>query len=112
MRALLTGGAGFIGSHLAEALILQGHEVVVLDDLSTGRLENVAHLASSPGFRCVVGSRAYGLHGADSDVDRRGIYLPPADLHWSLYGVPETTAAPLAQGLADVEAALRVPPEG
>ena len=56
MRALITGGAGFIGSHLAEALILQGHEVVVLDDLSTGRLENVAHLASSPGFRCVVGS--------------------------------------------------------
>jgi UDP-glucose 4-epimerase len=56
MRALITGGAGFIGSHLAEALIMQGHEVVVLDDLSTGRLENVAHLSSSPGFRCVVGS--------------------------------------------------------
>jgi hypothetical protein len=40
-------------------------------------------------FRCVVGSRAYGLNGPDSDTDRRGIYLPPADLHWSLYGVPE-----------------------
>ena len=40
-------------------------------------------------FRCVVGSRAYGLDGPDSDTDRRGIYLPPADLHWSLYGVPE-----------------------
>ena len=56
MRALITGGAGFIGSHLAEALIMQGHEIVVLDDLSTGRLENVAHLSSSPEFRCVVGS--------------------------------------------------------
>jgi UDP-glucose 4-epimerase len=56
MRALITGGAGFIGSHLAETLIMQGHEVVVLDDLSTGRLENVAHLSSSEGFRCVVGS--------------------------------------------------------
>ena len=40
-------------------------------------------------FRCVMGSRAYGLDDADSDTDRRGIYLPPADRHWSLYGVPE-----------------------
>jgi hypothetical protein len=40
-------------------------------------------------FRCVVGSRAYGLTGENSDVDRRGVYLPPAELHWSLYGVPE-----------------------
>ena len=40
-------------------------------------------------LRCVVGSRAYGLDSPDSDTDRRGIYLPPADLHWSLAGVPE-----------------------
>jgi hypothetical protein len=40
-------------------------------------------------YRCVVGSRAYGLDHDASDVDRRGIYLPPADLHWSLFGVPE-----------------------
>jgi hypothetical protein len=40
-------------------------------------------------YRCVVGSRAFGLDTEDSDTDRRGIYLPPADLHWSLYGVPE-----------------------
>lgn len=40
-------------------------------------------------FRCVIGSRAYGLDAEDSDVDRRGIYLPPADLHWSLFGLPE-----------------------
>jgi uncharacterized protein len=39
-------------------------------------------------YRCVVGSRAYGLSGPGSDVDRRGFYLPPADLHWSLHGVP------------------------
>jgi predicted nucleotidyltransferase len=39
-------------------------------------------------FRCVIGSQANGLADADSDVDRRGIYLPPGDLHWSLYGVP------------------------
>lgn len=40
-------------------------------------------------YRCVVGSRAYGLDDAESDTDRRGVYLPPAELHWSLYGVPE-----------------------
>lgn len=40
-------------------------------------------------YRCVIGSRAYGLDDAESDTDRRGIYLPPADLHWSLYGIPE-----------------------
>lgn len=42
MRALVTGGAGFIGSHLADALLAQGHEVVVLDNLVTGRLDNVS----------------------------------------------------------------------
>src|SRR5688572_4545881 len=40
-------------------------------------------------LRCVVGSRAYGLSDESSDTDYRGIYLPPADLHWSLFGVPE-----------------------
>jgi len=40
-------------------------------------------------YRCVVGSRAYGLEEDGSDIDRRGIYLPPADLEWSLLGVPE-----------------------
>jgi uncharacterized protein len=40
-------------------------------------------------YRCVVGSRAYGLEDDASDTDLRGIYLPPADLHWSLYGIPE-----------------------
>ena len=40
-------------------------------------------------FRCVIGSRAYGLEHDASDTDRRGVYLPPASLHWSLFGVPE-----------------------
>ena len=56
MRALITGGAGFIGSHLAERLLEQGHEVAVLDDLSTGRLENIEHLAGHPRFSMTIGS--------------------------------------------------------
>lgn len=56
MRVLVTGGAGFIGSHLAERLLADGREVAVLDDLSTGREANVAHLAGQPGFEMVVGS--------------------------------------------------------
>jgi len=56
MRALVTGGAGFIGSHLAESLIAQGHEVIVLDDLSTGRVDNLAAVAASPRLRTHWGS--------------------------------------------------------
>src|SRR5512143_1550384 len=52
-RSLITGGAGFIGSHLAEALLAQGQHVVVIDDLSTGRLENIAPLLDHPAFQFI-----------------------------------------------------------
>jgi len=51
MKALITGGAGFIGSHLADRLVEAGHRVMVVDDLSTGRLSNVGHLDGAPGFQ-------------------------------------------------------------
>jgi UDP-glucose 4-epimerase len=54
MKALLTGGAGFVGSHLADALIAEGHQVCVIDDLSTGSMENIAHLKDRPGFEYVI----------------------------------------------------------
>ncbi|MGA2658573.1 MAG: GDP-mannose 4,6-dehydratase [Verrucomicrobiota bacterium] len=53
MRCLITGGAGFIGSHLAERLIAAGQQVTVLDDLSTGRYENIVGLEKEPRFRFV-----------------------------------------------------------
>ena len=56
MHALITGGAGFIGSHLTERLLERGDEVTILDDLSTGRYENVAHLDGRPAFHMVVGT--------------------------------------------------------
>ena len=54
MRALITGGAGFIGSHLAEALLDAGHEVDIIDNLSTGSIRNVGHLKSNPRFQYVI----------------------------------------------------------
>jgi UDP-glucose 4-epimerase len=56
MKTLITGGAGFIGSHLSELLLRDGDEVFVLDDLSTGSLENVEHLRDHPRFHLVVDS--------------------------------------------------------
>ena len=56
MKCLVTGAAGFIGSHLSDALVAAGHEVAGLDDLSTGRLENLRGVQDNPGFRFVTGS--------------------------------------------------------
>ena len=65
MNALITGGAGFVGSHLAEALVARGHRVTALDDLSTGDAANVASLKTDSRFKLVVG-----------DVTERGTLLP------------------------------------
>jgi UDP-glucose 4-epimerase len=56
MRVLITGGAGFVGSHLAEAMLAHKHEVHVLDDLSTGSIDNIAHLKGKDGFNYVIDS--------------------------------------------------------
>jgi len=55
LKVLITGGAGFIGSHLAEALLAEGHDVTILDNLSTGRLENVTPFEKNPNFHIVIG---------------------------------------------------------
>ena len=58
MRVLITGGAGFIGSHLAERFINDGHTVQILDNLSTGSIENISHLKDRQGFTCNINSVA------------------------------------------------------
>jgi predicted nucleotidyltransferase len=74
---------------------LRRHEIAIRKHTQR---EGIEQAAASPEdavlynhviYRCIVGSTAYGLDEAGSDVDRRGIYLPPAERHWSLYGVPE-----------------------
>ncbi len=56
MKILITGGAGFIGSHLAEKLLQEGNEVFVIDNLSTGRLENIESFKDKPNFHLNIGS--------------------------------------------------------
>ncbi|MFN0140753.1 MAG: GDP-mannose 4,6-dehydratase [Pyrinomonadaceae bacterium] len=54
MKILITGGAGFVGSHLADKLIAEGHEITVIDDLSTGRYSNVEHLEENSNFKLII----------------------------------------------------------
>ena len=56
MRALITGGAGFIGSHLSDSLLAQGHQVLILDNLSTGSFDNISHLKGREGFEYFIDS--------------------------------------------------------
>jgi uncharacterized protein len=73
---------------------LKHGELTMLARFKEGEIADSAHVAQADLYGrviycCVIGSQAYGLADAESDVDRRGIYLPTAELHWSLYGVPE-----------------------
>jgi predicted nucleotidyltransferase len=74
---------------------LHRHELSIRKQVQTGEMGDPAAVLREHDlyehviYRCVVGSRAYGLASDASDVDVRGVYLPPAELHWSLYGVPE-----------------------
>jgi uncharacterized protein len=76
-------------------LSLRRQEFSILKQVKMGPLANPSQGAFRRDLReyiiyeCIVGSRAYGLDHEGSDTDRRGVYLPPADLQWSLYGVPE-----------------------
>ena len=53
MKVLITGGGGFIGSHLCERFLVEGHEVVAVDNFITGRLENIRHLTDNPRFQLI-----------------------------------------------------------
>ena len=51
MRVLVTGGAGFLGSHLCDAVLAEGHQVIAVDNLLTGKADNLSHLANEPRFQ-------------------------------------------------------------
>jgi len=72
VRALITGGAGFIGSHLAETLLRQGNDVTVLDDLSTGSRDNIRHMMHPSGLMFVEGT-VLDQHLVDGLADRADV---------------------------------------
>ena len=72
MHALITGGAGFIGSHLAETLLAQDHTVTAIDNLSTGRFDNIRHLQGHSAFRFINDSIAINAWRALSAKDSGG----------------------------------------
>lgn len=74
MRTLITGGAGFIGSHLSEYLIAQGEQVSVIDNLSTGRLENIAPLVEHPNFSYTIGN-VLDYHTLERHVERCDVVI-------------------------------------
>lgn len=69
MRLLLTGGAGFLGSHFCDRLLADGHEVIALDSLITGRIENIQHLLDNPAFR-FIHQDACDAYPIDGPIDR------------------------------------------
>ena len=96
LRAPLDGSHTY-GLRCADGreLNVRRHEFSILKQVKAGPVGDPSQVLAEYDlhrfviYRCVVGSRAYGLSREESDVDRRGVYLPPAELHWSLYGVPE-----------------------
>jgi dTDP-glucose 4,6-dehydratase len=76
-RALVTGGAGFLGSHLCERLLAEGYLVVCVDNLSTGVRENIVHLEVDPDFRCVEGDVTLPLR-IDGGLDEVYHFASPA----------------------------------
>ncbi len=76
MKCFVTGAAGFIGSHLTEELLAAGHQVTGLDDLSTGRLENLRAVSDHPSFRLVQGSILDSAAVAELTAGR-GLGVPP-----------------------------------
>lgn len=79
-RILVTGGAGFIGSHLCEALLLHGSAVVCVDNFFTGRQENVAHLLDHPAFKLL---RHDVCHPLDIEVDEiYNLACPASPIHY------------------------------
>ncbi|MEM3373731.1 MAG: GDP-mannose 4,6-dehydratase, partial [Candidatus Woesearchaeota archaeon] len=69
MRSIVTGGAGFIGSHLCERLLKEGHDVICVDNLGSGRIENIKHLLKNPKFRFIKHNVIEPLQLIEGKVD-------------------------------------------
>lgn len=102
MRVVVTGGAGFLGSHLCDALLARGDTVICIDNLSTGRLANIEHLRGNPAFSYIVADVSIGLP-LDRPVDAVAHLASPASPRHYMRHPLETLAA----GSRGTENALR-----
>lgn len=109
MKILITGGAGFIGSHLCDFLIGKGHRVICMDNLITGKMENISHLQGNPGFRFI--NHNVSVH---IDVDEPVDYIlhfasPASPVDYQKYPIPTLKVGSLgthnALGLAKAKGA-------
>ncbi|MCK9307166.1 MAG: SDR family oxidoreductase [Methanoculleus sp.] len=103
MRYIVTGGAGFIGSNLAERLARDDHDVLIIDDLATGRRENIEHLLSHP--------RVTFIEGSVTDLDLLMEVFPGADgiFHQAaIASVPRSVAKPLETNAVNVAGTVNV----
>jgi UDP-glucose 4-epimerase len=103
MRYIVTGGAGFIGSNLAEQLACDGHDVVIIDDLSSGRQENIGHLLAYPRVTFVEGSITDFPLLVDACAGADGIFHQAA-----VASVPRSVANPLETNEVNVAGTLNV----
>jgi len=109
LKILITGGAGFIGSHLCDFLIGKGHRVICMDNLITGKMENISHLQGNPGFRFI--NHNVSVH---IDVDEPVDYIlhfasPASPVDYQKYPIPTLKVGSLgthnALGLAKAKGA-------
>ena len=107
-RILVTGGAGFIGSHLCDRLLADGHEVVCADNLSTGTLLNIGHLTDNPGFAFLLHDVAEPLHVEVDEI--YNLACPASPIHYQSDAVGTVKTAVLgAINVLDLAKRLRVP---
>ena len=108
MRSLVTGGTGFIGSHLCEFLLARGHEVVCMDNLLTGAMDNIAGFSTAPGFSFVrhdvteyvgvEGPLEYVLHFASPASPRDYLEMPIQTLKVGALGTHKALGLAKAKG--------------
>ena len=84
MRVLVTGGAGFLGSHLCDALLAEGHSVVCADNLLTGRMENIAHLRNEPRFEFLEQDVCQPFDSARLTTSFISLRPPARSITWSM----------------------------
>lgn len=88
MRILLTGVAGFIGSHLADKLIARGHEVIGLDNFITGKQENIAHLKDHPQFKLITQDASTFIKVEEKSILSCTLPHPPAQIRCHPLAIP------------------------